>query len=273
MAPRDERPAQQDAPVSAGAMMAAMLSADPDPGPGQRPQPVTPPASRGTAVVAELVELIVTGGFAPGDLLPPEGPLAERFGVSRTVVRESVKRLQEKGLVAVGQGRGTQVLEQSSWRMLDAQVLSALVDDDSSNGVLSELSAVRASLEALMAGAVARHHTPEQVDRLRAAVEAMRGITSDEDAFYAADAAFHFQVMEASGNRLAHNITGALYQRALESPRYRGHDLAGAMQRTLDELSAITEAIASGDVEAAERAMRSHIDEGWERRRPEPGAR
>ena len=248
-------------------MMAAMPSADL--GPAQRAKPLTPPARLGTAVVAELVELIVTGEFAPGELLPPEGPLAERFGVSRTVIRESVKRLQEKGLVVVGQGRGTEVLDQASWRMLDAQVLSALVDDDSSNGVLSEISSVRSSLEALMAGAVARHRTDEQVAGLRAAVEDMRGLTDDEEAFYDADVAFHFLLMEASGNRLAHNITRALYRRALESPRFRGHNPDDAMQRTIDEVAAVLDAVVAGDPEAAERAMRSHIDVGWERRRPD----
>ncbi|MDP9223700.1 MAG: GntR family transcriptional regulator [Actinomycetota bacterium] len=64
------------------------------------------PAGRlGVAVVAELVELIVTGQLKEDDLLPPEGPLSEHFGVSRTVLRESVKRLEEKGLVIVSQGR------------------------------------------------------------------------------------------------------------------------------------------------------------------------
>ncbi|TNM67162.1 FadR family transcriptional regulator [Streptomyces sp. NP160] len=203
----------------------------------------------------------------PGELLPPEGPLAEQFGVSRTVVRESVKRLQEKGLVEVGQGRGTQVLAQSSWRMLDAQVLSALVDDDSTTGVLTELSAVRASLEALMAGAVARLRTDAQLVALREELERMATTTADEEAFYAADVSFHFSLMEASGNRLAHNIARALYSRALESPRFRGHDPEDAMQRTLDELWAVYEAVAAGDATAAEAAMRRHIDVGWERRR------
>lgn len=68
------------------------------------------PAERlGVAVVSEMVELIVTGQLAEGQVLPPEGPLSEHFGVSRTVIRESVKRLEEKGLVVVAQGRGTQV--------------------------------------------------------------------------------------------------------------------------------------------------------------------
>ena len=53
----------------------------------------------GSVVVKELVELIVTGQLGPGQSLPPEAPLSDQFGVSRTVIRESVKRLEEKGLV------------------------------------------------------------------------------------------------------------------------------------------------------------------------------
>jgi DNA-binding FadR family transcriptional regulator len=250
--------------------MALMATADAEPAP-RATTPSSPVVRLGTAVVAELVELIVTGEFQPGDLLPPEGPLAERFGVSRTVVRESVKRLQEKGLVVVGQGRGTQVQPQSSWRMLDTQVLSALVDDDGSNGILAELSAVRASLEALMAGAVARRRTEAQLAQLREVVERMRALTDDEQAFFEADVAFHLCMMEASGNRLARNVAGALYQRAMESPRFRGHHPDDAVQQTLDGITAVYEAVAAGDVDAAERGMRSHIDEGWRRRQPDRG--
>ncbi len=246
--------------------MGRMIASGSDPAavPPTRPQL----SSRlGTAVVQQLVELIVTGEFQPGDLLPPEGPLAERFGVSRTVIRESVKRLQEKGLVVVGQGRGTQVLDQTSWRMLDAQVLSALVEDDVSSGILSDLSAVRASLEAMMAGAVARRHTDAQLAGLRDILASMRDLMSDETAFYQADVDFHFALMQASGNRLAHNITRALYQRALQSPRYLGHNPKDAMHRTMAELDAIYAAISAGHEEQAEQAMRQHIEVGWERRR------
>lgn len=221
----------------------------------------------GAVVVQQLVELIVTGELQPGDLLPPEGPLAERFGVSRTVIRESVKRLQEKGLVVVGQGRGTRVLPQTSWRMLDAEVLSALVDDDVNSGILGDLSAVRASLEAMMAGAVARTATDEKLAPLQDILTSMPHLMGDETAFYEADVHYHFALMQASGNRLAHNITRALYQRALQSPRYQGHNPHDAMQRTLAELEDIQSAIRAGDVEAAEQAMRRHIEVGWERRR------
>jgi DNA-binding FadR family transcriptional regulator len=83
------------------------------------------PAERlGVAVVSELVELIVTGQIAEGELLPPEGPLSEHFGVSRTVIRESVKVIQEKGLVRIEHGRGTQVTEPRQWNLLDDVVLA-----------------------------------------------------------------------------------------------------------------------------------------------------
>ena len=112
-----------------------------------------PRARLGVAVVEEIVELIVTGKLKEGELLPPEGALCEHFGVSRTVLRESVKRLEEKGLVHVGQGRGTQVARSGSWNVLDHVVLSAMIDSDDSLAVLDELTVVRSALEAKMAGA------------------------------------------------------------------------------------------------------------------------
>ena len=67
------------------------------------------PASLGKALTGELVERIVRGVHPPGSSLPPEPVLCETFSVSRTVVREAVKILQEKGLVQVRQGAGTMV--------------------------------------------------------------------------------------------------------------------------------------------------------------------
>src|SRR3954454_1949281 len=112
-------------------------------------------AHLGVAVVRDLVQAIVTGSVAPGEILPPEATLSQRFAVSRTVIRESVKRIDEKGLVTVSQGRGTIVNPPRRWNVLDPYVLSALVDNDESLVVLDELAVVRASLEAAMARAAA----------------------------------------------------------------------------------------------------------------------
>jgi DNA-binding FadR family transcriptional regulator len=230
--------------------------------------PFRRPAERlGVAVVSELVELIVTGKLAEGELLPPEGPLSEHFGVSRTVIRESIKRLEEKGLILVAQGRGTQVARSGSWNMLDPIVLSAFIDNDESLGVLDELTVVRGNLESAMAGAVATRRTAEELTRIEHALDTMRETQHESDSFRQADVVFHFTVMELSGNRLAENITKRLYRRALESSRYHGVGYEGAFHSTVAEHAAVVDAISRQDASAAERAMREHILVSWQRRR------
>jgi DNA-binding FadR family transcriptional regulator len=222
----------------------------------------------GVAVTNELVELIVTGQIPEGGLLPPEGPLSEHFGVSRTVIRESVKRLEEKGLIVVTQGRGTQVARSGSWNMLDLIILSALIENDDSLSILDELTIVRGSLESAMAGAVAARHTKEELSRIEHVLDGMREMRQESDAFRQEDVVFHFTVMEISGNRLAENITKRLYRRALESNRYHGLGYEGAFESTLEEHGRVVDAIARHDVAGAEREMRDHIVKSWHRRRP-----
>jgi DNA-binding FadR family transcriptional regulator len=222
------------------------------------------------AVVSELVELIVTGQLVEGELLPPEGPLSEHFGVSRTVIREAAKRLEEKGLLIVAQGRGTQVARSGSWNMLDPVVLSALIDNDESLGVLDELTVVRGNLESAMAGAVAANRTPDGLTRIEHALDVMREVRDESDSFRQADVVFHLTVMELSGNRLAENIAKRLYRRALESKRYHGLGYEDAFRSTVEEHATVVDAISRQDVAAAERAMRDHIISSWQRRRFEP---
>lgn len=237
------------------------------PGPSTR----TPPARLGVAVVTELVAAIVTGDLAPGDVLPPEGVLSQRFGVSRTVIRESVKRVEEKGLLTVAQGRGTSVNLPTAWNVLDPVVLSVLVDHDDSLGVLDELSIVRASLEASMAASAAERQTPETSQQLTAAFEETAAKIDDFDAYNEADAQFHYTVMEQSGNRLAANITRILFARARESARFTGTPGPDALVKTLAEHRAVLEAIVAGDPVRAAQAMSDHITHAWERRRPPRG--
>jgi DNA-binding FadR family transcriptional regulator len=231
--------------------------------------PTRLPAQRlGVAVVEALVNVIVSGELAPGDALPPELPLSQQFGVSRTVVRESVKRLEEKGLVTVGQGRGTIVQPTRSWNMMDRVVLNALIAHDRTLGVLDELSIVRARLEAAMAGETARVRTPEQLAALRAALEEMRASLADTEAFGLADVRFHEVVMEISGNRLAESIARVLFERARESPRFQGTTPPEFHEQTMREHEAVFATIEAGIVDPAEHAMYTHIIDAWQRRRP-----
>ena len=229
--------------------------------------PRTPAARLGVAVVQDLVTAIVTGAVEPGDSLPPEGVLSQQFGVSRTVIRESVKRIEEKGLVTVAQGRGTEVMPPGSWNVLDPVVLSALVENDDSVGVLDELAVVRGALEGSMSAETATNRTPEQLEALRGALQHMADTITDGDAFSQADVDFHFLVMEVSGNRLAENITKILFQRARDSNRFTGTPSEEAYRLTFAEHAAVLEAIERGDAAAAEAAMREHIAVAWQRRR------
>ena len=227
----------------------------------------------GVVVVDELVDAIVSGRLAPGDALPPEGPLSEQFGVSRTVVRESVKRIEEKGLVTIARGRGTEVRPMTAWNTMDRVVLSALIKHDETLGILDELSVVRAQLESVMAAEAAQRRSDEQVAELDRAMQRMRESTADEDVFRAADVAFHETVMELSRNRLAGNIARTLMDHALESSRYHGVDTPDAFAVTLREHEAVHAAISEGDPVRAQDAMNNHILEAWRRRRlPLPDA-
>src|SRR3954452_1477223 len=172
----------------------------------------TPSARLGVAVVHDLVTAIVTGEVAPGDSLPPEQGLSQHFGVSRTVIRESVKRIEEKGLVTVEQGRGTRAQPASSWNILDPVVLSVLVENDASLGILDELAVVRSALEGSMSAAAADKRTEEDLERLRHALLHMRDTMADAEAYSQADIDYHFLVMRMSGNRLAENITRILFE-------------------------------------------------------------
>jgi GntR family galactonate operon transcriptional repressor len=244
------------------------LSAEQGPPPtflGSTPQRV-PAARLGVAVVHDLVAAIVTGEVKPGQSLPPEGVLSQQFGVSRTVIRESVKRVEEKGLVNIAQGRGTEVLPPGSWNVLDPVVLSALVENDDSVGVLDELAVVRGSLEGSMAAEAAAVRSDDELAALKASLDYMFETKGDKR-FEQADVDFHVVVMESSKNRLAQNITKILYLRARESTRFVGAVTDEAVQLTLDEHARILRAIERGDAPAAENAMREHIRVAWQRRR------
>lgn len=225
----------------------------------------------GSIVVAKLVDDIVSGRYATGAALPTEADLGEQFGVSRTVVRESVKLLQDKGLVNIRHGVGTVVCPDSAWDMIDDVVLSALVRNDDSLTTLDELVAVRAALERDMAAAAAGAPgagAGERTANIRAALRTMERATEDVAEFSAADVAFHDTVMELSGNRLARAIVNSIHGKARTTGRYHGATSVAYTALTMDEHRRILAAIEKQDAAAAAEAMYDHIVGSWSRRRP-----
>jgi GntR family galactonate operon transcriptional repressor len=222
----------------------------------------------GTAVVASLVDDIVSGRLSAGDTLPTEAEIGDHFGVSRTVVRESVKLLQDKGLVLIHRGVGTVVRSAQSWAMIDEIVLSAMVHNDETMAILDELVSVRAALEREMAMTAATVRTPEQIDAIRTALRTMERLAGDPAEFAAADAAFHDVVMTTSGNRLGRAIVTSIHDKARTTGRYHGTTSAVYTAMTLDEHRAVLTAIEGGDQATAGTTMYDHITGSWARRRP-----
>ena len=191
-----------------------------------------------------ILHAIDSGDYRPGDRLV-ESELAERFGVSRTPVREALQRLETQAMVT-RDGRS---------------LIVATLDHNQ----LAELYTVRAELEALAARLAARHATPEEVRVLGGFVREDRRSVGDPQALARANRRFHRQIHLASHNRylvqqldLVHRSMALMAQTSLAAE--------GRGPAALDEHQAIVDAIAAGDGVAADRAIRSHISRAWETR-------
>lgn len=229
------------------------------------------PANLTGALVRELVERIVVGQYPPGSAIPPEPALCESFSVSRTVVREAVKVLQEKGLVQVRRGSGTVVTPPLTWNMLDEMVLSASIGQDNGLDVLDDLVVTRRLLESDMANVAARLADAEVVAHLEQLVDTMDTLVADPAGYADHDRAFHDTIMRTSGNRIARAVVRALESQVGSTARYVGEirpDLCVASNRGH---RAIYEGIAAHDPDAAAQAMFRHITEAWVVRRGGPG--
>jgi DNA-binding FadR family transcriptional regulator len=229
------------------------------------------PANLARAVTAELVGRIVRGEHPSGTPLPPEPALCESFSVSRTVVREAVKVLQEKGLVQVRQGAGTMVTPPSAWNLLDELVLGAVVEEDETLGVLDDLVVTRRLLESDMALVAARVADQETVAELRDLVDRMDRLVGDPVAYRGHDHAFHDLIMRASGNRIARGVVRALESQVFNTARYTGRTDRRLCAASNQGHRRICERIAAHDPDGAAEAMFTHITEAWLVRRGDVG--
>jgi DNA-binding FadR family transcriptional regulator len=229
------------------------------------------PVNLASAVTAELVQRIVRGVHPSGTPLPPEPALCETFSVSRTVVREAVKMLQEKGLVQVRQGTGTMVTPATMWNMLDELVLAASIAEDESLGILDDLVVTRRLLESDMADVAARVATDDVVERLRTLVDRMDDLVDDHVVYAEHDRAFHDVIMQTSGNRLARAVVRALESQVVHTVRYMGQPKRDQVVASNRGHRRVYERIAAHDPSGAAEAMFTHITEAWLVRRRGPG--
>ncbi len=188
-----------------------------------------------------ILEAIDTGTYKPGSRLV-ESELAERFGVSRTPIREALQRLETQSLLT-RDGRS---------------LIVASLD----HSQLSELYVVRGSLEGLAARLAARHATPEELAVLRDMLDADRKLIDDPEAMSRANRRFHKQIHLASHNRfLVQQLD--LVHRSMALLASTSIAVEGRPTDTLEEHEGIVAAIEAGDGAAADAALRDHISKAY----------
>lgn len=237
----------------------------------QAPAWVQRPANLAQALAAELVERIVRGQHPSGTSLPPESALCVTFGVSRTVVREAVKMLQEKGLVQVRQGAGTIVTPSTTWNMLDELVLRATITGDDTFAILDDVVVTRRLLESDMAQMAARLATDEVVEKLRTLVDRMDELVDDPAKYAEFDRAFHDVVMQTSGNRIARAVVRSLEGQVINTARYMGRTDRELCIASNQGHRRVYERIAAHDEAGAGEAVFRHITDAWLVRRAASG--
>lgn len=227
---------------------------------------------RGRSLAHELVEglggQIRQGQLKPGDKLPTESEIMRAWGVSRTVVREALSRLQAGGLVETRHGIGTFVLNPPPGAAgfgIDPAELATAVD------VMAVLE-LRISLETETAGLAAQRRSDEQLAQIRAALDELEAHSGGQGDTVSPDMRFHMLIAAATGNRyfadiMAHLGATLIPRARINSPRVAQEDLPQYLRRVNREHEEIYEAIARKDPEAARAAMRLHLTNSRERLR------
>lgn len=191
-------------------------------------------------VYEELKLQILTGKIVPGTRMM-EVELAEDMGVSRTPIREAIRKLEKEGLVTIEPRRGAYA--------------SQISTDD-----MIEILEVRQNMEGLAACMAAARMKPEQLKLIEEAEEAYniaveKGSTADM-IFY--DSKFHKLIVEASNNKTLLQLIEPLQEMALRF-RYLYYDDFKRAENMPHEHQIIIDAIAKGDAEAAKEAADTHI--------------
>ena len=206
-------------------------------------------------IVQQIEESIVKGALKPGDQLPAERELAQRFGVSRTAVREAVKALREKGLVEAYSGRGTFITDGTTQAVRQSLDLMVKIGQPEGSTHLAE---VRAILEPEIAALAAQRIQDSELATMRDAVAVMDEAGQDPEAYIEADLDFHLALAEGAANPLILSLLDSIVG-LLREQRLRIFRVPGGPERGQVHHKKILEAVERHDPEKARHAMRDHL--------------
>src|SRR3954466_1029105 len=207
-------------------------------------------------VAEQIQKLIAEGSLNPGDRLPPERELATRFGVARSSIRDAVRTLEVMGILEPRQGAGTVVRDLSA----DSLVVPLATVLVRKRELVEELLDVRRILEPALAARAAKNATADEVmeleDILRRQREKMRrGEPTIEE-----DSEFHYAIGRAARNSVVLKVLDILMDLLRES-RARSLQTQGRPERSYAGHRRVLRAIKRRDPDAAEKAVRKHLEE------------
>ena len=220
----------------------------------------SPPATFHGQIVTQLGRDICSGRFRPGQLVPSETELCERFAHSRIVIREAIKSLVAKGMLEVSRRVGTVVLEQARWNLFDPQVIAWRAESAASDPLMTrDLMELRRLVEPAAVRFAAERASEAERRALRAAYMAMARAVAGKGDYVEADLAFHTTILSACGNQFVRQMQEALSAMLRASFEIISQKPGGPAQ-SLPMHEAVCVAIEVGDAAAAEKAARALIE-------------
>jgi DNA-binding FadR family transcriptional regulator len=210
--------------------------------------------------VFDRLKAMITGGeLTPGDAMPSERDLMERFGVGRPAIREAMQALANMGLISITHGERARVCELTARSLFHQVDAAARIMLSTSPASLEHLKEVRRFFERGMVREAALKATDAQIAELRTTLDQQRRSLGDASTFIAADMKFHAQIAAISGNPLFGAISEAMltWLRAYHTSVLIW---TGKEKYTLAEHAEIIERIAAHDPDGADEAMVKHLD-------------
>ncbi|SDG32344.1 FadR/GntR family transcriptional regulator [Sulfitobacter delicatus] len=204
----------------------------------------------------QVLEQIVSNKLAQGEKLPSEHQIATAFGVSRPVVREALRKLQEDGLVEARRGVGTFVRRRPSEKLIEYTTAGSVA------GLMRAMEA-RITVEKATARMAALRANPKDIARIETALQVLEESMQARTPSFDADYQFHRAIAEASGNEVFIQMLDCARD-AIE----QGIDVAQKLTRegtqnridvVISEHRQILEAIRAGDAEVAGVSMAYHL--------------
>lgn len=212
-----------------------------------------------SGVLTDLVNGIVSGQMSPGELLPPEEALLERFQVSRTTLRETLQHMVALGLIRSKPRAGTVVQPRAMWNLLDPVVLSAALHYNRDRAFYDNLVDARFLIEPAAAELAARIGSPRALAAIGSAFADMVDSEGrDTESWSLADVLFHTAIIEASENWVYRQFIVAIRAALMASFRMTNR-ASQSHEEAIEHHRKVYDAIQRRDPEGANKAMRNLI--------------